>query len=58
MIRIVGLKALLLVVVMLLAACSSESGDVTREFPTDPTDPNVPGSSTWDEMIWDQDNWA
>ncbi len=41
------LPGLLLLGALILAACGGSSSP-----------PSGSGSSNWDEMVWDQDNWA
>lgn len=46
----IGIKALILIALVTLAGCGGSSGGGTPPPPA--------GSSNWDEMVWDQDNWT
>ena len=49
MTKITYLKAILFLTVVLLGGCSNGGGGGSN---------NTNPSSNWDEMVWDQDNWA
>ena len=44
-----SIKALLILTIVLLAGCGGGGGG---------SDPDPVGSSNWDSMKWDQDNWS
>ena len=49
--KLIGIFTLLLMLAFSMASCGGGGdGDTT------PTPPS--GSSNWDEMVWDQDNWG
>jgi hypothetical protein len=48
--RLIKLNALLLFCSLVLVGCGGGGGSGDDETPT--------GSSNWDEMKWDQDNWS
>lgn len=45
-----SIKALLILTIVLLAGCGGGGGGGS--------DPDPVGSSNWDSMKWDQDNWS
>lgn len=51
-----NVKALVAIVAitLLLGACSKGGGGGASAAPPPPP----PGSSDWDRMVWDQDNWG
>lgn len=54
--RITGLKIISIIfIALIVSACGGGGGGSNAG---NPNPPPPAGSSNWDEMVWDQDNWA